>query len=121
MPERAGARGLLLGAAVKVPVLTAIVCILVLLAAASGLSHLRLGNPVLRGLPQSSEPRQGYDAAAAGIGPGVLGPTMLVLEGPGIAGQRSRLGQLSVSARRRAKGSSVRSAPATSRSPRARA
>lgn len=91
VPERAGARGLLLGAAVKVPVLTAIVCLALLLAAASGLSHLRLGNPVMRGLPTSSEPRQGYDAAAAGIGPGVLGPTMLVLEGPGIAGREAEL------------------------------
>jgi len=90
-PERSGARGLLLGVAVKVPVLTAIVCVAALLAAASGLGHLRLGNPVMRGLPKSSEPRQGYDAAAAGIGPGVLGPTMLVLEGLGIAGRESEL------------------------------
>jgi RND superfamily putative drug exporter len=91
VPERAGARGLLLGVAVKVPVLTAIVCLAVPLAAASGLAHLRLGNPVMRGLPQSSEPRQGYEAAAQGIGPGVLGPTMVVLEGPGIAGREAEL------------------------------
>jgi RND superfamily putative drug exporter len=90
-PERSGARGFLLGVAVKAPALTAIACVAVLLAAASGLGHLRLGNPVMRGLPQSSEPRQGYDAAAAGIGPGVLGPTMLVLEGPGIAGREGEL------------------------------
>jgi RND superfamily putative drug exporter len=89
--ERAGARGFLLGAAVRVPVLTALVCVALLLAAASGLGHLRLGNPVMRGLPESSEPRQGYDAGAAGIGPGVLGPTMLVVEGPGIAGRDGQL------------------------------
>jgi putative drug exporter of the RND superfamily len=89
--EGAGARGRLLGVAIKVPLLTAVVCVLALLAAASGLRHLELGNPVMRGLPEASEPRQGYDAAAAGIGPGVLGPTMLVLEGQEIAERESQL------------------------------
>jgi RND superfamily putative drug exporter len=86
-----GARGRLLGVAVRVPLLTAVVCVLALVAAASGLRHLELGNPVMRGLPEASEPRQGYDAAAAGIGPGVLGPTMLVLEGQGIAKREGEL------------------------------
>lgn len=89
--EEAGARGRLLGVAVKVPLLTAVVCVLALLAAASGLRHLELGNPVMRGLPEASEPRQGYDAATAGIGPGVLGPTMLVVEGAGIAKRQAEL------------------------------
>jgi RND superfamily putative drug exporter len=89
--EKPGARGHLLGVAVRAPVLTALLCVAVLLVAASGLRHLELGNPVMRGLPKTSDPRQGYDAAAAGIGPGVLGPTMLVLEGPGIAGQEAQL------------------------------
>jgi RND superfamily putative drug exporter len=89
--DEGGARGRLLGVAVKAPLLTAVVCVLALLAAASGLRHLELGNPVMRGLPEASEPRQGYDAAAAGIGPGVLGPTMLVLEEQGIAKRESEL------------------------------
>jgi RND superfamily putative drug exporter len=89
--EGTGARGRLLGVAVKAPLLTAVLCVLALLAAASGLRHLELGNPVMRGLPEASEPRQGYDAAAAGIGPGVLGPTMLVLEGQGIAKREQEL------------------------------
>ena len=89
--EVGGARGRLLGVAVRVPLLTAVICVLALLAAAGGLRHLELGNPVMRGLPEASEPRQGYDAAAAGIGPGVLGPTMLVLEGQGIAKRESEL------------------------------
>jgi RND superfamily putative drug exporter len=92
--EKPGARGHVLSAAVKAPVLTAILCIAVLLAAASGLGQLELGNPVMRGLPETSEPRQGYDAAAAAIGPGVLGPTMLVLERPGIAGREGQLASL---------------------------
>ncbi|MGH2975786.1 MAG: MMPL family transporter [Solirubrobacterales bacterium] len=86
-----GARGHLLGVAVRLPVLTTIICVAALLAAASGLRHLELGNPVMRGLPKTSEPRQGYDAAAAGIGPGVLGPTMLVLEGSDIAEREAEL------------------------------
>ena len=91
LDEGAGARGRLLGVAVKLPLLTAVLCVLALLVAASGLRHLELGNPVMRGLPEASEPRQGYDAAAAGIGPGVLGPTMLVLEGQGIAKREAEL------------------------------
>ena len=86
-----GARGRLIGIAVRLPVLTALVCVVALLAAASGLRSLELGNPVMRGLPETSEPRQGYDAASAGIGPGVLGPTMLVLEESGIAGRDGEL------------------------------
>jgi len=56
--EKSGAPRHLLGAAIRVPVLTAILCVAVLLAAASGLRHLELGNPVMRGLPETSEPRQ---------------------------------------------------------------
>jgi RND superfamily putative drug exporter len=92
--EGSGARGRLIGVAVRLPVLTAVLCVAALLAAASGLRHLELGNPVMRGLPGTSEPRQGYDAAAASIGPGVLGPTMLVLEEPGIAEREAELASL---------------------------
>jgi RND superfamily putative drug exporter len=91
-----GARGRLIGVAVRLPVATAIVCVLALLAGASGLRHLELGNPVMRGLPVTSEPRQGYEAASGGIGPGALGPTMLVLEEPGIAGRTNELARLQV-------------------------
>jgi RND superfamily putative drug exporter len=98
--EGAGARGFLLGVAVKVPLLTTVLCVVALLAAASGLRHLELGNPVMRGLPETSEPRQGYDAAAAGIGPGVLGPTMLVLEGSGIAEREAELASFQASLER---------------------
>jgi RND superfamily putative drug exporter len=92
--KKAGARGRLIGIAVRLPVLTALVCVVLLLAAASGLRNLELGNPVMRGLPVTSEPRQGYDAASAGIGPGVLGPTMLVLEAPGVAGREGEIADL---------------------------
>jgi RND superfamily putative drug exporter len=55
---------------------------------------MALGNPLIRGLPDSSSPKQGYDEAAHSFGPGVLGPTMLVLEEPGIASRQAALGEL---------------------------
>ena len=68
-----GARGRLIGGAVRFPALTP--------SSASGPrrrrdrpSQLALGNPVMRGLPESTSVHQGYDLAAAGLGPGVLGP-----------------------------------------------
>jgi putative drug exporter of the RND superfamily len=88
------ARGRLIGVAVRFPVAVAIVCLLVLGAAATGIRELALGNPVIRGLPESAAPRQGYDLAAAGLGPGVLGPTMVVVEGEGVGTERGQLAAL---------------------------
>ena len=42
----------------------------------------------MRGLPPTNEVHQGYDLAAAGLGAGVLGPTMVVVEGEGV-GERA--------------------------------
>jgi RND superfamily putative drug exporter len=81
------------GAAVRFPLATAILCLLLLAAAATGLRHLELGNPVIRGLPGSTSARQGYDIAAADIGPGVLGPTMVVLEGGDMMADHRRLAE----------------------------
>jgi RND superfamily putative drug exporter len=89
-----GARSRLIGVTVRFPLVVAILCLLILVAATSGLRHLALGNPIIRGLPQSTSARQGYDIAAAGLGPGVLGPTMVVVEGNGIAAKRGQLATL---------------------------
>jgi RND superfamily putative drug exporter len=86
-----GARGALIGVAVRFPTLVAVLCLLVLGAAASGLGEMALGNPVIRGLPETTSPRRGYELAATGLGPGVLGPTMLVLEDEGIATRKNEL------------------------------
>lgn len=88
----AGTRGRLIGAAVRFPVLTVIASTLILLAAASGVATLALGNPLMRGLPPTSSERQGYEIAANGLGPGALGPTMVVVEGEGVG---TKAGQLS--------------------------
>ncbi len=90
----AGTRGHLVGFAANHPLIVISVSVLVLVAAATGLRHMALGNPLIRGLPESSSPKKGYDLAAASFGPGVLGPTMLVLEGPGIAEGEDQLGEL---------------------------
>ncbi len=92
--ERTGARGRLLGAAVRFPVATAILCLLALGAAATGVSQLQLGNPVMRGLPPTNAVHQGYDIAATGLGPGVLGPTMVVVEGSGVGERSAQLAAL---------------------------
>jgi RND superfamily putative drug exporter len=89
-----GARSHLIGVAVRFPALVALLCLLVLAAGASGLRNLALGNPVIRGLPESSSPRQGYDLAAAGLGPGVLGPTMVVVEGASVGSKSAQLAAL---------------------------
>lgn len=90
----AGARGHAVGAAVRFPLVVAVLCLLLLAAAATGLRHLELGNPLINGLPESTSARQGYDVAAADIGPGVLGPTMVVLERSNLATESRQLAEL---------------------------
>jgi RND superfamily putative drug exporter len=89
-----GARGRLIGAAVRFPVLAIVLCLAILGAAATGVSQLALGNPVIRGLPPTNPVHQGYDIAAAGLGAGVLGPTMVVVEGKGIGERTPQLAAL---------------------------
>ncbi len=76
------------------PVATIAVCGAVLLAAASGLAQVELGNPLIRGLPPDSPPREAYVQASYGFAPGILSPTVIVVEGRGIASERSALAAL---------------------------
>jgi putative drug exporter of the RND superfamily len=78
----------------SVAAIAVVVCTAVLVLAASGLVRTRLGTNVLSGLPASSEPRQAAMAAAAGFRPGIVAPTTLILQTPGIAAQTTGLGQL---------------------------
>lgn len=88
-----GARRHAVGAAVRFPLAVALLCLLLLAAAATGLRPLELGNPLIHGLPESTSARRGYDIAAAEIGPGVLGPTMVVLEGSDLASKSRQLAE----------------------------
>ena len=92
-PER-GRQGRLIGLAAHHPAIVAVFCLLVFGAAATGVGHMALGNPVIRGLPDSTSAKRGYEDAAAGLGPGVVGPTMLVLEERGIADRFAALASL---------------------------
>ncbi|MFI5285215.1 MAG: MMPL family transporter [Candidatus Dormibacteria bacterium] len=67
------------------------ISIALLVLAGGGLAQVRLGGNVVSGLPPSSEPRQAAEAAAAGFGPGIVGPTTLILQAAGIATKSSAL------------------------------
>ena len=76
------------------PLLVSAVVVAILLVGASGLSRMDVGNPLIRGLPANNTVRQAYDAAARGFTPGILSPTVVVAEQPGITRQRRRLALL---------------------------
>ncbi|MFL5897925.1 MAG: MMPL family transporter [Solirubrobacterales bacterium] len=95
-PRERGPRGRAVGFAAHHPAIVSILCLALLLAAASGLRKLELGNPIISGLPSSTDVRQGYDVAGDSLGPGVVGPTMLVLEEPGIGEREQQLAALQV-------------------------
>jgi RND superfamily putative drug exporter len=92
--QERGPRGRLVGFAAHHPLVVTVACLAILLAAASGLRDLQLGNPIIRGLPASTDVRQGYEVARDTLGPGVVGPTMLVLKEPGIGGRQRQLAAL---------------------------
>src|SRR5205814_2653521 len=58
--------------------------LIVLAVPITGLTHLHLGDPVMEELPPGNDARQGYDAAAAAFTPGIVGPTMILVEGRGV-------------------------------------
>jgi RND superfamily putative drug exporter len=93
-PSERGPRGRVVGFAAHHPAIVAIFCLALLLAAASGLRKLELGNPIISGLPHSTDVRQGYEVSSENLGPGVLGPTMLMLEEPGISEKQQQLAAL---------------------------
>jgi len=71
-----------------------LLCVAGLGAAASGLARLDLGFGLIGGLPASSETARAADAAGKGFAPGILGPTEILLERPGIGGDRDGLARL---------------------------
>ncbi len=54
-----------------------------LVVACKGLLDTNLGITQIQGLPESSEQRRAQDAAAQGFAPGILSPTVVLLEGVG--------------------------------------
>ena len=84
----------LIETAVRAPARTTVVCLLLLAAMATGLGWLKVGNPLIRGLPGDSEPRLAYEDLGKGFAPGVLSPTTLVVTGAGIGERREELSAL---------------------------
>jgi len=84
-------RSRLVHLAARRPVATIVVTSALLLAAASGLLRLDVGQTLIRGLPEDAEARLGYRAAAQGFAPGILSPTVVLVEGPGVARERAAL------------------------------
>jgi RND superfamily putative drug exporter len=76
------------------PGLTALVSGAILLAAASGVLGLRVGQTLIRGLPWGAETHQAYVQASRGFAPGVLSPTTVLVETPGIVDRRAELVRL---------------------------
>jgi RND superfamily putative drug exporter len=87
-----GGRGL--GLATRYPAATTLACMAVLLAAATGLQKLEVGHPLVRGLPEDNPVRTSYRAASQGFTPGVLAPTVAIVEQPGVASRRADLAKL---------------------------
>ena len=74
---RAGWLDRLIVLAVRAPRRTTLVSLLMIGAMASGLIWLQVGNPLIRGLPRDSEPRQAYEQVSEGFAPGAVAPTTL--------------------------------------------
>jgi RND superfamily putative drug exporter len=76
------------------PALVAAACVALLAVGAAGAARLDVGNPLIRGLPPDADARQAYEAAARGFAPGILSPTVVVVERDRIAAERRALARL---------------------------
>ncbi len=80
------------GRLVAAPVALLIVGILVV--AATGLGRMRLGLTLIVGLPEDDSVHAGADAAQQGFADGILSPTVVLLQGPGLDAQADQLAAL---------------------------
>ncbi len=69
-------------------------CIALLLAAASGLRDVAVGMPVVEDMPSTSTSHEAATAAEAGFAPGIISPTELLIQAPGITAKRDQLVKL---------------------------
>ncbi len=91
---RPGVAHRVVATAVRAPRRTIAGCVVVLAAMGCGLGWLDLGNPLIRGLPADSNARVAYVEASRGFVPGILSPTVLVVEQPAITSRRASLARL---------------------------
>jgi RND superfamily putative drug exporter len=97
-PDPAGAapppRRWTIRTAVRHPIVSLLLVVVLIAAAATGLARLAIGNSLVTDLPASAEPRQAYDQASKGFSQGVLSPGELLVAGPNVAAQRAALARL---------------------------
>jgi len=72
----------------------AVLCAVGLVYAALEMRETRLGATLVRGLPSDAEARRAANAAGAGITPGIISTTEVLLEAPGIGDRRDELMRL---------------------------
>lgn len=83
-----------LATARPVALLVTAACVAVLVLAALGLRELRLGFPLIRALPATSQPARAEAAASKGFAPGILSPTEILVLGTGVSNQMPALDRL---------------------------
>jgi RND superfamily putative drug exporter len=83
-----------LATARPVALLVTTACVAALVIAALGLRDLRLGFPLIRGLPPTSQPARAEAAASKGFVPGILSPTEVLVLAPGVGSRLPALGRL---------------------------
>ena len=83
-----------LATARPVALAVAAACVAGLVLAGLGLKHIRLGFPLIRALPASSQEVRAEQAAAKGFVPGILSPTEVLVLGPGVAARPAALDRL---------------------------
>jgi len=89
--REAGARFV---SSLPVSVVLVVLCSGLLALAASGISDTKLAFRLITGLPSDTEQRRAAEAAALGFAPGVLAPTVLLVEGRANADRRAALVKL---------------------------
>jgi RND superfamily putative drug exporter len=77
-----------------VAILLVVACSVLLFLAATGLARTQLAFRLITGLPSDTQQRRAGDSAGLGFAPGVLAPTVLLVEGEGLAERRGALIQL---------------------------
>jgi putative drug exporter of the RND superfamily len=83
-----------LATARPVALAVAAACVAALVLAGLGLGHIRLGFPLIRALPANTQEVRAEQAAAKGFVPGILSPTEVLVQGPGLAGRPAALARL---------------------------
>jgi putative drug exporter of the RND superfamily len=77
-----------------VSILLVIVCGALLFAAATGLTRTELAFGLISGLPSDTQQREAAEAAGQGFAQGIIAPTILLVEKPGVGEDRAALVRL---------------------------